>query len=62
MAWIETIRAKYERKMMRYQSDLTDAEWALLRADFMGRSRKWAQHQTVNAILPLHRICQLAKR
>src|SRR5665213_3167837 len=31
MAWTETTRAHYRRDGLRYASDMTDAEWALLR-------------------------------
>lgn len=45
MAWTETTRAHYRRDGLRYASDMTDAEWALLRpccrhhADWAGRGR-----------------------
>ncbi len=51
MAWTETTRPKYERKSERYQSDLTDAEWALLSGLFSGSPRKWPLREIVNAIL-----------
>ncbi len=51
MAWTETTRPKYERKSERYQSDLTDAEWALLSILFSGSPRKWPLREIVNAIL-----------
>ncbi len=51
MAWTETTRPKYERKSERYQSDLTDAEWALLSDLFSGSPRKWPLREIVNAIL-----------
>jgi hypothetical protein len=30
--WSEADRAKYDRRHLRYPSDLTDAEWALIEA------------------------------
>lgn len=51
MAWTETTRPKYERKSERYQSDLTDGEWALLSHLFSGFPRKWPLREIVNAIL-----------
>ena len=59
MAWTETTRAKYERKTARYQSDLTDAEWAFLEPQISGQPRKWTLRQIVDAILHLLRSgCQ----
>ncbi|MEL7444706.1 MAG: transposase [Pseudomonadota bacterium] len=51
MAWTEITRPKYERKSDRYQSDLTDAEWALLAGLFSGSPRKWPLREIVNAML-----------
>ena len=59
MAWTETIRPKYERKTERYQSDLTDDEWAVLEPEIPGAPRKWPLREIVNAILYLIRSgCQ----
>jgi len=58
MAWTEITGAKYRRDGLRYASDLTDAEWALV-APFMpapkrlGRPRRTALRAVVNAILYL---------
>ena len=30
MVWTETTRAKHDRSSLRYASDVTDAEWALI--------------------------------
>ena len=54
--WTEITRPKYERDELRYASDLTDAEWALI-APFMspakavGRPRTTDLREVVNAIL-----------
>ena len=39
MVWTETTRTKYERESSRYQSDLTDEEWALLAPHLEGSPR-----------------------
>jgi transposase len=56
MAWTETTRAQYRREGLRYASDLTDAEWAMI-APFLpagskrGRPRKTNLRAVVEAIL-----------
>lgn len=56
MAWTETTRAHYRREALRYASDLTNAEWALI-APFLptncklGRPRKTNLRAVVEAIL-----------
>jgi transposase len=56
MAWTETTRLQYRREALRYASDLTDAEWALV-APFLpttskrGRPRKTSLRAVVEAIL-----------
>ena len=56
MAWTETTRRYYRRDGLRYASDLTDAEWALIEP-FMpppmttGRPRKTKLRDVVEAIL-----------
>ena len=56
MAWTETTRAQYRREGLRYASDLTDAEWALIEP-FMpapravGRPRRTDLRKVVEAIL-----------
>ena len=39
MAWTELTRAQHRRKTKRYPSDLTDAEWMIVRSLLPGRSR-----------------------
>lgn len=59
MAWTETTRPKYERKMERYPSDLSDAEWALLSQYLVGAPRKWPLREIMNSILYMMRSgCQ----
>ena len=53
--WTETTRAKYEREHLRYATDVTDAEWAvispLLPADReLGRPRTVDLREVINAI------------
>lgn len=58
MAWTEITRAKYRRDGLRYASDMTDGEWALV-APFMpkrrrlGRPRRTDLREVVDAILYL---------
>ena len=56
MAWTEITRRHYRRDGLRYASDLTDAEWALLEplmpaASPIGRPRQTALRAVLNAIL-----------
>lgn len=58
--WTEITRAKYERCQLRYASDLTDGEWALLAPHLpgsrgTGRPRTTSLREVVNAILYLLR-------
>lgn len=58
MAWTEITRAHYERRCVRYASDLTDAEWALIEpmmpsANRIGRPRKTDLREVVNGLLYL---------
>ncbi|WP_225063222.1 MULTISPECIES: transposase [Komagataeibacter] len=53
--WTPTIRRKYSRRSQRYDTDLTDAEWAVL-APLLpgdrtcGRPHKWGMREFLNAI------------
>lgn len=55
MAWTEITREQYDRRQLRYASDCTDEEWALIEP-FMpvlhkvGRPRKWPMRVIWNAI------------
>jgi transposase len=56
MAWTETTRRHYRREALRYASDLTNAEWALISpfmptASKVGRPRKTDLRSVVEAIL-----------
>ena len=56
MAWTETTRRQYRRDGLRYASDLTDAEWALLEPlmpapSAIGRPRETDLRLVANAIL-----------
>jgi putative transposase len=62
--WTETTRPQYERKGLRYASDVTDAEWALV-APLLppryqrGRPRETELRSVVNALLYMARTaCQ----
>lgn len=56
MPWTETTRQQYRRDELRYASDMTDREWALIkrllpRANRRGRPRKTPLRTVVEAIL-----------
>jgi transposase len=53
--WTEITRAKHARKGLRYSSDLTDAERAVMEPQLpvrsgLGRPPKWSRRVVVNAI------------
>lgn len=53
--WTPTTRRRYSRTGLRYASDLTDAEWALIApllpaACARGRPRSWPEREILNAI------------
>jgi putative transposase len=55
LMWNPTTRAQHNRTGLRYGSDLTDAEWAILEPFLppprpYGRKRKWPLRQIINAI------------
>jgi transposase len=62
--WTEITRPQYERKGLRYSSDVTDAEWALLLPRLpqrkpLGRPPKTERRSVVNALLYMARTgCQ----
>ena len=47
MPWTEITRPKYSRESMRYPSDLTDAEWALI-APFMPAAKRIGRPRTTD--------------
>lgn len=53
--WTPATRRQHSREQLRYESDLTDAEWAII-APFMppaaktGRPRRWTTREIMNAI------------
>jgi transposase len=53
--WTPTTRAQHSREQLRYGSDLTDGEWAVV-APFLpapaktGRPRRWSMRELMNAI------------
>ena len=53
--WTPTTRAQHSRKYFRYQTDLTDAEWAVI-APYLpgeratGRPRSWPMREIINGI------------
>ena len=56
MPWTEITRGKYRREGLRYASDMTDAEWALIepfmpKVNRIGRPREADLRAVVNAIL-----------
>ena len=53
--WTPTTRAQHSRKVLRYQTDLTDAEWAVIEPHLppvrsTGRPRVWPMREIVNGI------------
>ena len=53
--WTEITRAKHARKGLRYSSDLTDAEWAVLEPHIptgsgLGRPPKWSRRVIMNGL------------
>jgi transposase len=61
--WTDTTREKHARKGLRYSSDMTDAEWAVLEPGFpaasrLGRPRKWSLREIVNAVFYILRSGQ----
>ncbi len=53
--WTPTTRAQHDRASLRYQTDLTDAEWAVIEPHLpasrgTGRPRLWPMREIVNAI------------
>jgi Putative transposase of IS4/5 family (DUF4096) len=55
MAWTEITRPKYQREGLRYASDTTDEEWALIEPQIpppasCGRTRETSMREVVNAI------------
>ena len=53
--WTDTTRAKHARKGLRYSSDLTDGEWAVVEPVLpvpsrLGRPPKWSRREIMNAL------------
>ena len=53
--WTPTTRQQYSRRVTRYQTDLTDAEWRVIAPHLpkpcaMGRAREWPFRETINGI------------
>ncbi len=53
--WTPTTREQHNRKSLRYQTDLTDAEWTVIEpylplAHSTGRPRSWPMREIVNGI------------
>ena len=53
--WTPTTRREHSRERLRYESDTSDAEWALLAPHFpptnrLGRPREWSWREIVDAI------------
>lgn len=62
MAWTEITREKYRRDGMRYASDMTDEEWAIIRPRLpapsrRGRPRETPLREVVNAIFYIAQSC-----
>jgi transposase len=53
--WTPTTREQHNRKALRYQTDLTDAEWAVMEPylpppSATGRPRRWPMREIINGI------------
>ena len=53
--WTPTTREQHSRKALRYQTDLTDAEWVVIESHLppahgTGRPRSWPMREIVNGI------------
>ena len=53
--WTPTTRAQHSRENFRYQTDLTDAEWAVIAPHLpgeqaTGRPRSWPMREIINGI------------
>ena len=53
--WTPTARREHNREHLRYESDLTDAEWEIIAPDLplprkTGRPRAWTMREIMNAI------------
>lgn len=62
MAWTEITRRKYRRDGLRYASDMTDEEWAVIAPRLplgsrRGRPRETSLREIVNAILYIAQSC-----
>jgi len=62
MAWTEVTRSKYSREGLRYASDTTDEEWALIASRLpkpcrRGRPREVPLREIVNAIFYIAQSC-----
>jgi transposase len=62
MAWTEVTRQKYRRDGLRYASDMTDEEWAVIAlrlpaASSRGRPRETSLREVVNAIFYIAQSC-----
>ena len=58
--WTPTTREQHSRKSLRYQTDLTDAEWVVIEphlppAHGTGRPRSWPMREIVNGIFHVMR-------
>ena len=58
--WTPTTREQHSRKALRYQTDLTDAEWVVIEphlppAHGTGRPRSWPMREIVNGIFDVMR-------
>jgi transposase len=59
MVWTEITRRKYRRDELRYSSDLTDAEWAVVEP-FLPRARRLGRPRTTNLRAVVNGILYIA--
>lgn len=64
MSWTETVRRDHARRGLRYSSDLTDREWALI-SPFLPEPRPLGRPRTTDLRKVMNAICiwqQVAER
>ncbi|HEX5863335.1 MAG TPA: transposase [Casimicrobiaceae bacterium] len=64
--WTPTTRRQHSRKGLRYETDLTDAEWALIEPHLSAPSRRvhpraWPLREIVNAIFYVPHLHELRR-
>ena len=61
MPWTETTRPDYDRRSLRYASDCTDEEWALVKPFLAPKTKVGRPRRTEEVVLLFRPVCSLAK-